>query len=480
MRRRHMIAGVAAAVAAVAVSAGVQAYASYARWNSNSVVFYVNPANADVSASAAVSAVQAGMNAWNTQSGSAFRFEYGGQASDTATAVDNRNVVIFRNASNGSALATTYGWYSGTQLIDADIVFWDGAYTFFAGTSGCSGGFYIEDVGTHEFGHALGLLHSSVADATMYSGTGYCAQVKRTLAADDMAGAQNLYGSGGSSPTNSAPSVSVSSPVNGASVAGGASVAFTGAASDSQDGNLTPSLQWTANGTAIGSGGSFSTVLPAGNWTIVARVTDSGGLQASKSISITVASTTSSAPSAPSVSVNSPVNGASFAGSTSIAFTGAASDSQDGNLTPSLQWIANGTTIGSGGSFSKVLPAGTWTIVTRVTDSSGLETSKSTSITVTSSTSSAPPAPPAPPAPSAPSLTAQGRKARGLQQVDLSWNGITTSSLDVYRNNAKVLNTPNDGRETDSISSKSSGTYNYKVCEVGSTTRCSNTATVVF
>jgi hypothetical protein len=386
MRRRHMIAGVAAAVAAVAVSAGVQAYASYARWNSNSVVFYVNPANADVSASAAVSAVQAGMNAWNTQSGSAFRFEYGGQASDTATAVDNRNVVIFRNASNGSALATTYGWYSGTQLIDADIVFWDGAYTFFAGTSGCSGGFYIEDVGTHEFGHALGLLHSSVADATMYSGTGYCAQVKRTLAADDMAGAQNLYGSGGSSPTNSAPSVSVSSPVNGASVAGGASVAFTGAASDSQD----------------------------------------------------------------------------------------------GNLTPSLQWIANGTTIGSGGSFSKVLPAGTWTIVTRVTDSSGLETSKSTSITVTSSTSSAPPAPPAPPAPSAPSLTAQGRKARGLQQVDLSWNGITTSSLDVYRNNAKVLNTPNDGRETDSISSKSSGTYNYKVCEVGSTTRCSNTATVVF
>ena len=217
MRRRHLTAGFAAAVAAVAVSAGVHAYSTYARWGSGSATFYVNPANADVSASAAVSAVQAGLDVWNTQSGSGFRYQYGGTASDTATALDNRNVVMFRGTSNGSALASTYSWWnSSNQLLDSDIVFWDGGFTFFAGTSGCSGGAYIEDVATHELGHALGLNHSSVAGATMYPSYSYCSQALRTLDADDIAAAKSLYGSSGGSQTNSAPSVSVSSPVNGA------------------------------------------------------------------------------------------------------------------------------------------------------------------------------------------------------------------------------------------------------------------------
>ena len=56
----------------------------------------------------------------------------------------------------------------GSQIIDADIVFWDEGFKFFAGTSGCSGGFYIEDIAAHEFGHALGLGHSTVSGATMY------------------------------------------------------------------------------------------------------------------------------------------------------------------------------------------------------------------------------------------------------------------------------------------------------------------------
>ena len=79
------------------------------------------------------------------------------------------------------------------QIIDADVVFWDGAFTFFAGTSGCSGGFYIEDIAAHEFGHALGLGHSTLAQATMYPSTSSCNVQNRSLDADDIAGVRALY-----------------------------------------------------------------------------------------------------------------------------------------------------------------------------------------------------------------------------------------------------------------------------------------------
>jgi matrix metalloproteinase-20 (enamelysin) len=77
--------------------------------------------------------------------------------------------------------------------VDADIVFWDGGFRFFAGTSGCSGGFYIEDIAAHEFGHALGLGHSTVTSATMYPSTSACNTANRSLDADDVAGVRALY-----------------------------------------------------------------------------------------------------------------------------------------------------------------------------------------------------------------------------------------------------------------------------------------------
>jgi hypothetical protein len=100
---------------------------------------------------------------------------------------------MFRNASSGSAIATTYWWSSGGRIIDADIVFWDGGFTFFTGSSGCSNGFYIEDIAAHEFGHALGLGHSASTSATMYPSVSTCNMSNRSLDADDIAGVQALY-----------------------------------------------------------------------------------------------------------------------------------------------------------------------------------------------------------------------------------------------------------------------------------------------
>jgi hypothetical protein len=166
------------------------------KWNTASVSYYINNTNLDLPGSAVDAAVRAGADAWFQQTTANFSFSYAGPSALTTNGMDNLNVVMFRNSSSGSAIATTYYWYSGNTMIDADIVFWDGAFRFFSGTSGCTGGsaFYIEDIAAHEFGHALGLGHSASTAATMYPSVSSCNQSNRMLDADDISGVVALYG----------------------------------------------------------------------------------------------------------------------------------------------------------------------------------------------------------------------------------------------------------------------------------------------
>ncbi len=92
----------------------------------------------------------------------------------------------------------------------------------------------------------------------------------------------------GSTPDNP-PTVSITSPADGASFSSGESISFAGSASDTEDGTLTANLVWTSNlDGQIGTGGSFSAVLSDGTHTITAIVTDSGGNNGSDSITVTV------------------------------------------------------------------------------------------------------------------------------------------------------------------------------------------------
>jgi hypothetical protein len=165
------------------------------------VPYYINPDNMDLPTSAIEPAIRVGADAWRLQSGASFTFAFAGFSTQTTNTYDGINLVMFRNASSGSALATTYSWFSGTRIIDADIVFWDAGFQFVTGTSGCSGAFFIEDIATHEFGHALGLGHSAVATATMYPSISTCSQQSRTLDPDDIAAVLSLYPSTATPPT---------------------------------------------------------------------------------------------------------------------------------------------------------------------------------------------------------------------------------------------------------------------------------------
>ena len=195
MRLKLPVALSAAGVAiATVASTGVSAYALLGySWAQPTVPYYINSANMDVPAAAVEPAIRAGADAWRLQSGASFAFGFAGYSTQTTNTNDGINLVMFRNASSGSALATTYTWFSGTRMIDADIVFWDAGFQFFTGSSGCSGGFFIEDVATHEFGHALGLAHSTFATATMYPSISTCSQQARSLDPDDIAAVLALY-----------------------------------------------------------------------------------------------------------------------------------------------------------------------------------------------------------------------------------------------------------------------------------------------
>jgi len=93
-----------------------------------------------------------------------------------------------------------------------------------------------------------------------------------------------VNGGGGSGPI-----VSITGPANNAIFGSGATITFSGTATDSQNNDVSQLLVWTANGSWIGNGGSFSTTLPDGSYYVLAMATDANGT-GSDSVNITVGS----------------------------------------------------------------------------------------------------------------------------------------------------------------------------------------------
>jgi hypothetical protein len=169
-------------------------------WGTTQISYFINPSNLYVSQADAIADIQQAASDWNTQAGVNARFAYAGATNANALAMDHTNNVFFRNDASGY-IAETYWWWDGSgRLIDADVVFHEN-YKFYARGVGCAGdGYYVANTLAHEFGHALGLGHSSVDTATMYATEGACETAKESLDADDVAGIQSLYPASTSQP----------------------------------------------------------------------------------------------------------------------------------------------------------------------------------------------------------------------------------------------------------------------------------------
>ncbi len=110
----------------------------------------------------------------------------------------------------------------------------------------------------------------------------------------------NVYGAGrvdalqavmGEGTSNSAPSLTITQPPNGASFQCPATVQFAGQAIDAQNGDLSTAIAWTDNGASLGAGASLTksySCANTGNHSIIATVTDAGGLFSTDTVQITI------------------------------------------------------------------------------------------------------------------------------------------------------------------------------------------------
>jgi hypothetical protein len=195
--------GVAAAavvlVGAAVLAGSAQAYelqmapsGEAVRWQHDEVVFDLSPL-AEVGDGVAEEIAGRVLETWSAAGGPVL---VAGASADAAMVTGS-----IRWASNPSdpgvdpdVLAVTHLKFDSEsgEITRADIVVNGARFRWAAGDS-CSDAFDLESTLAHEMGHALGLKHSAVEEATMFTRPAPCARERRDLAADDVEAIADLY-----------------------------------------------------------------------------------------------------------------------------------------------------------------------------------------------------------------------------------------------------------------------------------------------
>lgn len=471
---------VVALVALSSTQLDVEGYVlSSAKWPTSSVTYYVNPQSKWVSKTAAVDALKMAADTWSNQTQANIQLVYGGQTSGSSLTLNYKNEVFFRDASKSSTFAETYSWWdSNGNRLDSDIIIYEGSFSYFA-FSGCSRGLYVETAGVHEFGHMLGLGHSGESGASMNSQMpSYCDRTWLQLDDDDIAGLQALYpptttSSAPSAPSQLAVATSSSNPTSSLLLS------WQDNASDETGFRIERSADGTSFAQIAQVGAnvkSYTVGSLASGTTYYFRVRAYNGAGASGYSNTAAGQTQADAPvnTAPVLTTTNPGDGASYPDNVAITFSGSASDTQDGNLTSRMTWTSSVLgSLGTGGSFSRTLPAGTHIVKAQVTDSGGLTASKTVTVTVTAS------APSTPTTPAGATLTVSKYMVSGQWRAALAWSGLTSQFLSVRRDGSHYNKRGNYATAWVDSSKNKRSSHTYQVCEFG-TSICTNTVTVVF
>lgn len=128
-------------------------------------------------------------------------FNYSGTTTVKNARRDGTNAILWKKI-NAGALAITYVWYNTAthQLVEADTVYnklyaWTYTDPAAGDCAGTAGTYDLQNIGTHEFGHWIGLddlYNSADKDLTMY-GYGDTAELKKnTLGVGDITGTLSI------------------------------------------------------------------------------------------------------------------------------------------------------------------------------------------------------------------------------------------------------------------------------------------------
>src|SRR3989304_1195026 len=231
---------------------------------------------------------------------------YGGDGADTISAGDGKNYI--EGNQNDDIITSGSG--------DDKIYGGDGADTISAG----DGKNYIEGNQNDD------IITSGSGDDKIYGGDGDdCINSGSGTDTIDGGTGDNIINTGS---CGAIPVISITSPSDGDIFGEGTLVTFSGTATDSEDGDLTPSLFWASDiDGAIGLGGTLSlSNLSVGTHTITASVTDSASNTGSHSHIIMV-----NPIGIPSISITNPIDGLISADGSEITFTGTATDVEHGD-----------------------------------------------------------------------------------------------------------------------------------------------------
>ncbi len=181
-----------------------------ARWKSTEQYVLGPPNQDDLTSNFVEDVIAASMMTWDTE----VAFEiFGSQGDGPVDGVDveqpdNKNEILFGNISQQGAIAVAVVWgiFHGPpnqrQLVEYDIVFDDVDFNYgYAGPTsetelGDTTAMDLQNIATHELGHAAGLAdlyQDSCSEQTMYGYASNGETKKRTLNTGDIAGVKELY-----------------------------------------------------------------------------------------------------------------------------------------------------------------------------------------------------------------------------------------------------------------------------------------------
>lgn len=168
---------------------------SYHGWKWPSVAmprFYIGAGTADCTGE--VAALRQASYTWSNVDYIYYALKYFGSTSKDAPVNDGYNVLKF--GSTGGSIATCTTWYSGSNILEFDVVFND-AYLWNSSSTCPADRMDVQNIGTHELGHGgvgfYDLYGAADSEKTMYGYGANGETKKRSLYSTDISGIQWIY-----------------------------------------------------------------------------------------------------------------------------------------------------------------------------------------------------------------------------------------------------------------------------------------------